>query len=140
MRRPYVLTFGWAAEPLSDQLAALGLQCDADMVVHFERDAEAIGRLQSRGVIPRGEGNRAYDRLAKKISRAVRSTATPAPASPAMNSSSHGSDDHLSASPNGSGSRRGVAPPRPDCRTCDGTGETAHGQRCVCTYNKDRAR
>jgi hypothetical protein len=31
------------------------------------------------------------------------------------------------------------APPRPDCRICGGSGEDAHGQRCVCTYNKDRA-
>lgn len=33
-----------------------------------------------------------------------------------------------------------AAPPAPDCRVCGGTGEDAHGQRCVCTYNKDRAR
>lgn len=31
------------------------------------------------------------------------------------------------------------APPQSDCRTCRGSGEDAYGQRCVCTYNKDRA-
>lgn len=29
--------------------------------------------------------------------------------------------------------------PAPDCRICSGTGETDHGARCACTYNKDRA-
>lgn len=54
-----------------------------------------------------------------------------------------GLHQHLSASgaPTPSCSRHGVAaPPEPDCRTCGGTGEDAYGQRCVCTYNKDRAR
>jgi hypothetical protein len=34
---------------------------------------------------------------------------------------------------------RRPAPPSPDCKTCEGTGENVYGQRCVCTYNKARA-
>lgn len=31
------------------------------------------------------------------------------------------------------------APPSAHCRVCHGMGETVHGQRCVCTYNRHRA-
>ena len=55
---------------------------------------------------------------------------------------SRGLPNNLRASrvPARSGSRHRPAPPVPDCRTCGGSGEDAYGQRCVCTYNKDRAR
>lgn len=54
-------------DPLADQLAAQELPFDPDTVDHFQRDSEAISRLRVRGVITHSEGDRAYDRLGKRV-------------------------------------------------------------------------
>jgi hypothetical protein len=63
------IEFGWAATPLAEQLAGRGL--NADDIAHWQLDADAVSRIKVRGLLPDREGRKAYDRLAKKIGRAL---------------------------------------------------------------------
>ena len=61
------LEFGWMADQLADQLGQQGIPHDSEEVEHFQKDSDAISRLRVRGVLTPSEGDRAYDRLAKRI-------------------------------------------------------------------------
>ena len=79
----HTLAFGWMNDPLAVQLTRQGLSFDAKVMDHHQKDSEAISRLRVRGVITNSEGDRAYDRLAKRVWKDVRFGNTePADASP----------------------------------------------------------
>lgn len=65
------IAFGWMNPPLAEQLSSQGLGFDAEDVAHHQKDADAISRLRVRGVITTSEGDRAYDRLAKRVWKSV---------------------------------------------------------------------
>lgn len=61
------IEFGALSKPISEQLSEQGHAFDAEAIAHLERDAEAVSRLKVRGVVPHAAGNRAYDKLAKRV-------------------------------------------------------------------------
>lgn len=61
------LMFGIFADPIPDQLKAMGIPLNAEDAEHFEKDMRAISRAKVRGLLTDAEGDRAYDRLGKRI-------------------------------------------------------------------------
>jgi hypothetical protein len=67
--------FGALAPALSEQIGHL-IE-DPKTMEHLERDADAITRLVIRGLVSDREGERARDRLFKKIVKALKSGKQP---------------------------------------------------------------
>lgn len=65
------LMFGIFADPIPDQLSKMGIAIDPVDAEHFEKDMRAISRAKVRGLLTDSEGNRAYDRLGKRIRAAL---------------------------------------------------------------------
>lgn len=61
------IVLGWVAEPIGVQFPELS-QREAE---HFTKDSQDISRLRVRGVLSRGEADKAYERLSKEIRKAV---------------------------------------------------------------------
>lgn len=59
------INFGALAPPLASQLSGFGLK--NDVVLHLQKDADAITRCAIRGFIPEAVTKRARQRLFKKI-------------------------------------------------------------------------
>ena len=67
------LQFGAMAAPIAEQLADQDLTGNAHLVQHFQRDADAIARLQIRGLLPDSATQNARKRLLKRILSATES-------------------------------------------------------------------
>jgi hypothetical protein len=63
------IAFGYDALPLSEQLVLHDL--DADQIIGWQRDADAILRLKGR-ILPDGHALRAFDKLASEIGHVIK--------------------------------------------------------------------
>ena len=63
------VVLGWCAEPVGVQFPELP-EREAQ---HFTKDSQDISRLRVRGLLSRSEADKAYDRLAKEVRKAVAS-------------------------------------------------------------------
>ena len=63
------ITFGAMADPLRIQLEMTGI--DAGTINHFQRDADAIVRLNVRGLLSDTETRKARLRVVKKLAVAI---------------------------------------------------------------------
>jgi len=62
--------FGMCSPTLADQVGHL--ISDKDALDHMQKDADAISRLYVRGLIPKSASDRAYDKLFKSLTAAIR--------------------------------------------------------------------
>lgn len=68
------LSMGLLADDFDAQLASQGIsypEAARDHVEHLTLDMRAVSRLRCRGVITDSAADRAYDRIAKKLWKAV---------------------------------------------------------------------
>ena len=63
------LTFGAMVPSLEQQLGYQGIKAKHGLVLHWQRDADAIARLSCRGFLSDGETRQARRRLLKAILR-----------------------------------------------------------------------
>lgn len=75
IRAALAIEFGALAPPLSEQLAALGI--DDETIEHWQRDADAISRLSIRDVLTTREARVARERLWKRMRRVIQDATRP---------------------------------------------------------------
>lgn len=61
------ITFGALADPLSDQLEEVGITVKPHIVKYWQQSADAIFRLNIRGLLPDGQTRAARKRLLKMM-------------------------------------------------------------------------
>ena len=66
------LEFGCLCPPIAEQLDKFGVVYDDNRIAEFQRDANAIGLLKIRHLLPKGQLDSAYDKLAKRVLGHVR--------------------------------------------------------------------